>query len=65
MKFDVCYYLIVIQFIVFDLEIIFIVLWIQVFMELGVCLLVMMGLFVGMFFFGFIYVWKKGVLEWE
>jgi NADH-quinone oxidoreductase subunit A len=35
MKFDVRYYLIAIQFIVFDLEIIFIVPWTQVFMELG------------------------------
>jgi len=24
-----------------------------------------MGLFVGMLFLGFIYVWKKGALEWE
>ena len=65
MKFDVRYYLIAIQFIVFDLEIIFIVPWTQVFMELGARSLVTMGLFVGMLFLGFIYVWKKGALEWE
>nr|WP_244672015.1 NADH-quinone oxidoreductase subunit A [Pseudoxanthomonas spadix] len=65
MKFDVRYYLIAIQFIVFDLEIIFIVPWTQVFMEIGARSLVTMGLFVGMLFLGFIYVWKKGALEWE
>ncbi|HHW4677983.1 MAG TPA: NADH-quinone oxidoreductase subunit A [Xylella sp.] len=65
MKFDVRYYLIAIQFIVFDLEIIFIVPWTQVFMDIGVRSLITMGLFVGMLFLGFIYVWKKGALEWE
>ncbi len=65
MKFDVRYYLIAIQFIVFDLEIIFIVPWTQVFMQIGARSLVTMGLFVGMLFLGFIYVWKKGALEWE
>ena len=65
MKFDVRYYLIAIQFIVFDLEIIFIVPWATVFRELGVLGLVEMGIFVGMLLIGFIYVWKKGALEWE
>src|SRR5215204_2075665 len=65
MKFDVRYYLIAIQFIVFDLEIIFIVPWTLVWQELGARALITMGLFVGMLFLGFIYVWKKGALEWE
>ena len=65
MKFDVRYYLIAIQFIVFDLEIIFIVPWTLVFQELGPRALVTMGLFVGMLFLGFVYVWKRGALEWE
>jgi NADH-quinone oxidoreductase subunit A len=65
MRFDVRYYLIAIQFIVFDLEIIFIVPWATVFRELGVLGLVEMGIFAGMLLLGFIYVWKKGALEWE
>ena len=65
MQFDVRYYLIAIQFIIFDLEIIFIVPWTQVFMEIGARSLVTMGLFVGMLFLGFVYVWKRGALEWE
>jgi len=65
MQFDVRYYLIAIQFIIFDLEIIFIVPWATVFRDLGVLGLVEMGIFAGMLLLGFIYVWKKGALEWE
>jgi NADH-quinone oxidoreductase subunit A len=65
MRFDVRYYLIAIQFIIFDLEIIFIVPWATVFRELGPLGLIEMGIFVGMLLLGFIYVWKKGALEWE
>ncbi len=65
MPFDVRYYLVAIQFIIFDLEIIFIVPWTLVFMDLGPRGMVTMGLFVSMLFLGFIYVWKKGALEWE
>jgi NADH-quinone oxidoreductase subunit A len=65
MRFDVRYYLIAIQFIIFDLEIIFIVPWATVFRELGIIGLIEMGLFAGMLLLGFIYVWKKGALEWE
>ena len=65
MQFDVRYYLIAIQFIVFDLEIIFIVPWATVFRELGVLGLIEMGIFAGMLLLGFVYVWKKGALEWE
>jgi NADH-quinone oxidoreductase subunit A len=65
MQFDVRYYLIAIQFIIFDLEIIFIVPWTLVFTEIGPRSLVTMGLFVGMLFLGFIYVWKRGALEWD
>lgn len=65
MQFDIRYYLIAIQFIVFDLEIIFIVPWATVFRDLGVLGLIEMGIFAGMLLLGFIYVWKKGALEWE
>ncbi len=65
MLFDVRYYLIAIQFIVFDLEIIFILPWATVFRDLGMVGLVEMGIFAGLLLLGFIYVWKKGALEWE
>ena len=65
MQFDIRYYLIAIQFIIFDLEIIFIVPWATVFRELGVLGLVEMAIFAGMLLIGFVYVWKKGALQWD
>ena len=65
MQFDIRYYLVAIQFIIFDLEIIFIVPWATVFRDLGLLGLIEMGIFAGMLLIGFIYVWKKGALEWE
>ncbi len=65
MRFDVRYYLIAILFIVFDLEIAFVYPWALVFRDLGVLGLVEMGVFLGLLLIGFVYVWKKGALEWE
>ena len=65
MQFDVRYYLIAILFIVFDLEIAFVYPWALVFRELGMFGLIEMGVFMGLLVIGFIYVWKKGALEWE
>ena len=65
MRFDVRYYLIAILFIIFDLEIAFVFPWATVFDSLGLLGLVEMGLFLGMLVLGFVYVWKKGALEWE
>ena len=65
MRFDVRYYLIAILFIIFDLEIAFVIPWAVVFEGLGVFGLVEMGMFIGLLVLGFVYVWKKGALEWE
>jgi len=65
MKFDVRYYLIAILFIVFDLEIAFMMPWAVVFRDLGIVGLVEMGTFLGLLLIGFVYCWKKGALEWE
>ena len=65
MQFDVRYYLIAILFIAFDLEIAFVFPWAVIFRSLGVVGLYEMGIFLGLLVLGFIYVWKKGALEWE
>ena len=65
MQFDVRYYLIAILFIAFDLEIAFVFPWAVIFRSLGFVGLVEMGIFLGLLVIGFIYVWKKGALEWE
>ncbi|MEO7430495.1 MAG: NADH-quinone oxidoreductase subunit A [Dokdonella sp.] len=65
MRFDVRYYLIAILFIIFDLEIAFVFPWATVFGTLGLQGLVEMGMFLFLLVLGFVYVWKKGALEWE
>jgi len=65
MQFDVRYYLIAILFIAFDLEIAFVFPWAVIFRSLGIVGLVEMGIFLGLLVLGFVYVWKKGALEWE
>lgn len=65
MKFDVRYYLIAILFIIFDLEIAFLFPWAVVFKQIGIIALIEMGLFLALLVVGFVYVWKKGALEWE
>ena len=65
MQFDVRYYLIAILFIAFDLEIAFVFPWAVIFRQLGIVGLVEMGIFLGLLVLGFVYVWKKGALEWE
>ena len=65
MKFDVRYYLIAILFIIFDLEIAFLFPWAVVFDRIGLVALIEMVLFIALLVVGFIYIWKKGALEWE
>ena len=65
MRFDVRYYLIAILFIAFDLEIAFVFPWAIIFRTLGPAGLYEMGVFLGLLVLGFVYVWKKGALEWE
>ncbi len=65
LKFDVRYYLIAIIFILFDLEIAFLVPWALVFKHLGLYGFIVMAVFLTILIAGFVYVWKKGALEWE
>ncbi len=65
MKFDVRYYLIAILFIIFDLEMAFLFPWATVFSKIGIVALVEMALFLVLLIVGFIYIWKKGALEWD
>ena len=65
MKFDVRYYLIAILFILFDLEIAFLFPWATVFSKIGIVALVEMFTFLLLLVVGYVYVWKKGALEWD
>ncbi len=65
MQFDVRYYLVAILFILFDLEVAFLVPWALVLKEIGLFGFTSMLIFLGILVAGFVYEWKKGALEWE
>lgn len=64
-RFSIKFYLIAMLFILFDIECVFLYPWAVLFKRLGVFGLVEMGVFIVILFVGYIYVWKKGALEWE
>lgn len=68
-RFSVKFYLIAMIFILFDIEVIFLVPWAVVFKPfrdggLGTLIFVEMMLFVALLLIGYIYVWKKGLFDW-
>ena len=71
MKFDVRYYLIAILFILFDLEVAFLVPWATIFKEIvGTESLKWFGfvemlVFITILVVGYVYAWAKGALDWE
>ena len=71
MKFDVRYYLISILFILFDLEVAFLIPWASIFKEIVHTDSVKWFGFVEMLVFivilvvGYVYAWAKGALDWE
>lgn len=64
-RFSIKFYMIAMLFILFDIEAVFLYPWAILYRKLGVFGLVEMGLFIVILFVGYIYVWKKGALEWE
>ena len=64
-RFPVKYYLTAMLFIVFDIEIIFLYPWAVAFTQLGVFGLVEMVLFILTVFVAYVYVWRRGGLEWD
>ncbi|HTP66908.1 MAG TPA: NADH-quinone oxidoreductase subunit A [Geobacteraceae bacterium] len=69
-RFSVKFYLIAMLFILFDIECVFLYPWAVVFKKfiksgLGGFIFWEMMVFIVILFVGYIYVWKKGALEWE
>ncbi len=64
-RFPVKYYLVAMTFIVFDVEVIFLVPWAVAFGELALFGLVAMLGFLFMITVPFIYEWRRGGLEWD
>ena len=64
-RMPVRFYLIAVLFVLFDIEVIFLLPWAVVLKQLGVFGLIEMLVFVFILLVGYVYVWKKGALEWE
>lgn len=64
-KFDVRFYLVAILFIIFDLEVTFLIPWAINLKALGSLGFWSMMVFLLVLTLGFVYEWQKGALEWE
>ena len=64
-RMPVRFYLIAMIFILFDIEVVFMLPYALIFRELGLFGLVEMGAFVIILFVGFIYAWKAGAFVWD
>jgi NADH-quinone oxidoreductase subunit A len=64
-RFPVKFYLVAMLFIVFDIETIFLFPWAVSFRQLGLFGLVEMAVFIGLVFVAYVYVWRKGGLDWS
>ncbi len=62
---SVKFYLVAMLFILFDIEIVFMYPWAVQFKHLGAQGVIAMILFMVMLFVGFIYIVRKGALEWD
>jgi len=63
-RYTVRYYIVAMLFVVFDVETIFLFPWAVKFKALGTFGLLEMMIFLGILIVGYIWIWKKGALEW-
>ena len=67
-RFSIHFYLVAMLFILFDIEVAFLFPWAVTFRDFAadkMFVLGEMGVFLGILVLGFVYVWKRGALEWE
>ena len=64
-RFSVKFYVVAMLFIIFDIETIFLFPWAVTFRELGLFGLIEMAVFIALVFVAYVYVWKKGGLDWS
>ncbi len=64
-RYSIAFYLVAMEFIVFDLEVVFIYPWAVAFMQHGVGTFFAMVVFIVILFIGLIYTLKKGTLDWD
>jgi NADH-quinone oxidoreductase subunit A len=64
-RFAIKFSTIAILFILIDIELLFVWPWAMLYRKLGVFGFLEMMVFLGILMLGFLYVWRKGGLEWE
>lgn len=65
LQFNVGYYLFALLFLIFDVEIVFLVPWAVIMKEVGLVAFIEIGIFFFILGLGLIYAWKKHALIWE
>ena len=63
-RFPVKFYLTAMLFIIFDIETVFLYPWAVAYHDLGVFGLIEMGVFIALLLGAYVYVWKRGALDW-
>ena len=63
-RFNIRFYVFALIFIIFDVEIVFLLPWAVVFKKLGAFAFIEGLIFIGILMVGLAYVWEKGDLEW-
>jgi len=64
-QFNVHYYLIALIFVIFDVDVLFLVPWAVALRELGLMAYIEMLIFIIILVLGLAYAWKKGALNWQ
>jgi NADH:ubiquinone oxidoreductase subunit 3 (subunit A) len=63
-RFNIRFYVLALIFIIFDVEVVFLLPWAVVFKRLGAFAFIEGLIFIGILLVGLAYVWKKGDLDW-
>lgn len=64
-RFSVKFYLVAMLFILFDVEAVFLYPWAVIYRELKMFGFAEMFLYIAIILAGFVYIWKKGALDWN
>ena len=69
-RFSVKFFLVALLFILFDIEVVFLIPWAVLYRSfiaegMGLFMLIEMGIFMAILAIGLLYVWRKGALEWK
>ncbi|HLR31078.1 MAG TPA: NADH-quinone oxidoreductase subunit A [Fodinibius sp.] len=64
-RYSISFYLVAMEFIVFDLEVVFVYPWAVRYLEHGLGTLIAMVIFIIILFIGLIYTVKVGTLDWD